>query len=457
MIRSGVCVLALVLTSLVARGETPPQPLDADACVAIALRQSGQVAEAQGRLTEWQGRLAEVRALYMPRLSALTWIAPMYTVQGDGFNPRYNVDLSRWGPYLHLESILIKPIYSFGQIEAGEKAAKGRVEVEEARVEQAKNAVSMEVRKYYYLHLYARSLKPVLDQAKKTLDGALDAAQKMYEENTGQVTNVDLMKLRYAQSELVKAMVQQRIGEGLSLAALKHTMGLPEDVQIEIVDEVLPLEPNDPLPELPALIQLASQHRPEMAQIKHGRTAAISFEHAQRIANRPIAAIAGQFGFDYAPTRSNDNNPWHWDRYNRITGGVALALQFNLDPWGAKARGDAAHGLSEQIEGLAQFASTGIPLEVRKAYDNVMQSREMLQAASDGANAAKKWMLFAGAGYVTGTTEARDVLEGVASYVNARKGYFDALLGLHNARSELKYAIGEVSLKGLVKQEQPAQ
>jgi outer membrane protein TolC len=442
----GLCVLALVAVGSVARGETPAQPLDADACVAVAVRQSGQLGEAKGRITEWRGRLEEVRALYAPKLFGLSWLAPAYGVTGNGFDPNFQVDLSRWGPYLHFEGTFAKPLYSFGQIEAGEKAAKERLAVESARFDQARNAVALEVRKYYFLHLYARSLKPALDQVKKILDDALNEAQTQYEENTGKVTAVDLNKLRYAQSELNKAAVQQRVGEGLALSALKHTMGLPDDVRLELADAVLPQEPEAPLPDLATLIQIASANRPEAAQLKHGRAAAISFEEAQRMANRPVALIAGQLTFDYTPTRDRDNNPWHHDTYNRIVGGVALALRFNLDPWATKARGDSAHGLLEQVDGLARFAETGIPMEVRKAYETVNQAREVFSAASDGATAARKWMLFAAAGYVTGTTEARDLLEGVAAYVNARKGYFDSLLALHQARAELRYAIGDVPL-----------
>ena len=51
-------------------------------------------------------------------------------------------------------------------------------------------------------------------------------------------------------------------------------------------------------------------------------------------------------------------------------------------------------------------------------------------------------MTFAAAAYASGTGEARDVLEGVAAYLLAKKAYYDHLLGAFQARADLEQAIG---------------
>jgi outer membrane protein len=442
----------LVLLSLLlspSMGLADPTPLDADACVSVAVNQSGKITEEQGRIEEWKGRIEEADAVYMPRIAGLSYVAPMYGVHGDGYTRNYRIDLTQWGPYVHFESTLVKPFTTFGQAESGKHAAEERLAVEQAQMEIVRNTISMEVRRYYYTYLYAVSLKPTITQAKKLLDEAQQKAQEEYDSGSGKVTNVDLMKLRYAASELQKALVQQQIGVGLALAALKHTMGLPDDAPLVLADEVLPDEPEAPVPDLATLLRVAAEKRPETAQIRHGKEAALAFERTVRMANRPAIFLAGQLGINYAPTRDHDNNPWHTDPYNGIGGGVALGLKFDLDFWGAAARGNSAHGLVDQVAGLTLFAQTGLPLEVRKARDMVVQAHDLLVAATDGALATKKWMLFAGTAYSAGTGEPRDVLEGVAAYVQAKKSYFDILLSVHTSRAELRYAIGDAQLPGV--------
>ena len=94
------------------------------------------------------------------------------------------------------------------------------------------------------------------------------------------------------------------------------------------------------------------------------------------------------------------------------------------------------------MEGLARYAATGIPMEVRKAHGDAAQALRLFELAREGSTATRKWMLFAGAAYAAGTGETRDLLEGVAAYGAARKGYFDALLAYHLALAQLTLVTG---------------
>ena len=96
---------------------------------------------------------------------------------------------------------------------------------------------------------------------------------------------------------------------------------------------------------------------------------------------------------------------------------MALGLNFDLDPAKAGAKAQQARALQTQVEGLERFARTGIPMEVRKAHDEAVQSKRIAAVAEQGSTAARKWMIFAGAAFATGTGEAKDLLEGLAAYL----------------------------------------
>jgi hypothetical protein len=256
------------------------------------------------------------------------------------------------------------------------------------------------------------------------------------------VTNVDLQKLAYAGAELDKFLLQAEVGEDLALAAMKHTMGLPQNAAVVIADEALP-EPPETLPALAVLLKKASEQRPEWAQLQHGKQAALSLEQAERLANAPVAFVGGQLYADWTPMRPDVKNPYAYDPYNQVFGGIALGLLFDLDPMKAAAKAEQARALQQQVAGLEKFASTGIPMEVRKAHDDAVLAKRTSAIAEKGAVAARKWMIFAGAAFTTGTGEAKDLLEGLAAYLGAKKSHYESLQNMQVALAALFYVTGE--------------
>jgi outer membrane protein TolC len=436
-----------------AADEDPPRP-SADAgppaqdgltladCLARALSGSGQLAEARGKVGEWEAKVSEAHAVYYPKLSGLAFGAPTFGVRGNQLTANADRDFGNWGPYLRFEGLLAQPLSTFGRAEAAERAAHERLEVERGSFELVRQRVALDVRRYWLLHLYARSLQPTLDSVKKTLDGARQKAQELYDSNSGKVTNVDLMKLEYAATELEKYRVQAETGAALALAALQHTMGLPADPPLALADAALPPVDEEEPPPLEALVKLALERRPEAAQLRHGKQAAESLARMESKADLPVMALVGQLAASWSPNRDDAKNPYAYDPYNELSGGVALAFQFDVDLARSHARSEGAKSLGAQVDGLARYAATGIPVEVRKARDEALQARRLATLSQQGSSAARKWMVFAGSAYAAGTGETKDLLEGLAAYAQARKGYFDAVLAYHVARAQLDVATG---------------
>jgi outer membrane protein TolC len=356
-------VIGAALAAVVVAAELTPAPtavrhLTMDDCVREALVHSGQVIEAKGKVREWEGRLKEVESTYWPKLIGLTYVAPLYgvkAVQSPSYQQipiSYQRDLTSWGPYIKLQGILAEPIGTFGRYDAGKEAASERMAVEQARYEQTRNTLALEVRKYYLLHLYARSFLPSLDLANRLVKEAQDKAKEEFDTGSGSVTQVDLNKLRFGYIELQKAKVQANIGEKLALAALKHTMGLPQDAPVETVEAALPPMPTDPLDPLQAYIARAKEHRPEMAQLYHGEKASKAFELTERLSSMPTAFVALQIDLNWSPMWPAQDNPFAWDRFNTITPGAAIGLQFDIDVAKSLARSYGAKGLIAQVDGL---------------------------------------------------------------------------------------------------------
>ena len=424
----------------------PSAPLSAEDCVRVALQGSPRMDEAYAHVHQFEARLQEVQSVYYPKIISQFFVAPMFRVMGDGYSRNWSFrwkSIRDWGPHTNLEMVVAQPFYTFGRVEAGEEAMQARIDVERARVRDTRHVLALEVRRLYYTRLFAQSMLTPLKQALDAVQSAQTHAAALYERGTGEVTQVDMARLEYGAAEAGRYYVMAQSGVQVATAALLHTMGLDADTPLELADKILPALPEDePVLQLTTLLQDAALSRPEWDQLNQGRKAALALERAERRARFPVAFVAGQLHWAYSPLRDRDPNPWHYDDQNTFTGGVAIGLKFDVDWAQTVAKVAEARAQAEEVEALGRFAATGIPLQVRKAYEDVQQARHVVILAKGGVQSTRKWLTAADQGYQSGTGEARDLLEGLVAYVQAKRTYFENLQAFHIARAELTYAVG---------------
>lgn len=445
--------IALTLVSLGGPVRAEPLPglrdLDVEACVALALRQNATIEQAEAEVDVYRARLREVESIFYPKLQGLAFLAPMYTVDAnftdsgvESFDVRWQ-SIRDWGPYANFEAVLTQVVYTFGRAAAGQRAAEYRIEVERARVREARNLVAQEIRRLYFSYMFTQSVRPALEQAREVLMGAIAKGQETYDSASGEVTFADLSRLRFAQIEVDKLDVLLETASQVLLSALKHTMGLPDSVTMTFAETRLPRIEDELPPELPVLVQRAMDNRPEWKQLSAGQAALEALEEAELKANLPALGIAGQVEASWTPTRTNNINPYLRDPYNEFSGGLALALLFDLDPEKSLAKADAARAQKAGLAALERFATTGIPLQVKQARADLIRFKRVAELSQNGIKVTRKWLTFAASGYETGATTARDLLEGLAAYIESKRSYYDGLRSYHIAEAELRFALGE--------------
>ncbi|HFE37935.1 MAG TPA: TolC family protein, partial [Gammaproteobacteria bacterium] len=376
------------------------KPLSLQQCLTIATQQGADIALAKANIEEYRARLSEVQANYYPKLSTLGYVAPMFTVKGDAStnDVKRDFSLGAWGPSTHLEALLAMPIYTFGRLEAGERAAKARLEVEKSRLREAENHLTVEVNKFYYSHLYAATILTHLQKAQTRLAEIQAEAQKFYDESSGKVSKVDLMKLRFAETEVKKYILLAEEGKQLALAALKHTMGLKNDAPLTLSQHKIPKPPRKlSLPEETEMLAMAKQNRPEWEQIKFGLKAASQLRKSESLAHLPVLFVASTFEADWSPTRDDAKNPYHYDPYNQVFGGVAVGFKLELDWALRKAKMQAANAKLQQVSALKKLAVTGIPLQINKARSEVLRFNKQINLSRAAIKASNKWVIFSAA------------------------------------------------------------
>ncbi len=420
----------------------PDKPLSADDCVAVALARSARVEGARADVAVIRAQADQIAAIMSPSLSALTFVAPMFHAQGGfGLQGDYKSDLGKWGPYAHGDFQMVFPLATFGRFSAAQKASEARVSVEKEKAREQEHAVRAEVRRLYGLRLYARSMIPNLENGRDVLKKAIDKAEEMFAAQTGEVTVADRMKLAYGAGEIARFLRLAHDGEELATLALKQAMGLPLEASIRLADDLLTV-PADLPGKLQELVARARDHRPEAAQIAHGRRATSAWREAEEKAYLPSLFAAAVGRADYSPVRPSTSSAVAYNLYNDWYVGAAAGLKFDLEPAKASARAAEAAAKGRWVEAQAALAETGIPLQVKKAFQELERNRDLTVVAEEQVKSTRKWMTFSAAGYSGGTAEAKDVLEGVGAYLLSKKNYYDHVLGIWQALADLEQFTG---------------
>ena len=425
---------------------TPLELTEAD-CIARVKSHHADLKVADLQVESAKNKLKELESTFYPKLEVTTWIAPMFRVNGTALDTtvEYQFEsLSDWGPYLHFEARLVQIISTFGRFDGLQEAGQLNTKVEQAKRTLVESSLITETRRLVLAYRLALSLDKTVTTILETLDKALAYARPAYAEGTGAITTIDISRLEFGKSKALtfQAMLNEQVA--LIEQGLRFLLHFDNQTALTFKLEKLPrLRAIPATPPFATLLDAAQTHRAEWTQLRSGQAAYAKLgEVEEKNLYLPYLFAAGEFSADWTAVRDDTPNPYHYDPYNGTWGGVALGLRWNLD-W-AKTQAQIDHWKLEgqKLDALEAKLSTGIEAQITALTVEASQARKRGDIMRLGAKAARKWMLSASAGFSLGTASARDLLEGVLAYSEAKLGESSAAYDLLLARVELDRALG---------------
>ncbi|HZZ83780.1 MAG TPA: TolC family protein [Anaeromyxobacteraceae bacterium] len=424
-------------------------PIDLDGALALAGRNGDEVAIRRAELRAAEADQALARAARIIPSATLTFLTgPVPEAKGTILEPKTSTNrtLSGLGPFFRSELQVVQPLYTWGRLDAARDAADAGVKARGLLVTDKLAELQLRVVQLWWGEATARKLLAIADDVEKNLGEVDKRLAEALESGDGSVKQADRYRL-----DLYKAQLRKRRAEASRGLALAHdglaatTALLPEELQLK--DAPLPLEPG----EAPALEQAraaAVEHRPDLAALDE----AIAAKDAELVAvsgsMKPQLFLAGSFTFAYAPNRSPQFNPWAYDPFNTVGGGVALGIRQDLAfplllAQAGKARAER-ETLRRQRDGLARL----VTVQVESAVADVVQARERLAAARAALGSGKSWFRSAGLDFEAGVAEPKELLDAYAGYVETQVEQAQAAYDLLLARARLDQATGAPPRKG---------
>ncbi|HET7216873.1 MAG TPA: TolC family protein [Vicinamibacterales bacterium] len=428
----------MLATTNAARAQSPETRLTLDEAIAQGLANSHRLAELQARadaaLANEQGRgaarlpVVALQGGYMRtnHVEEFAVIAPGPTRQiiypDVPDNARSRLDL-QW------------LVYSGGQLDALERAARAEREASGDDLAAARADLRLEVTRAFWALVTARDAEQVLARSLDRITAYVGDLRARLEQ--GLIPPNELLSAQAQQSRERVASIEAANARHIAEADLRRLTG------IEGAGAIAPASPLEaPPPAAPAdtaaLIAAAIEQRPERRALVQRADAARSRIDAARAAGLPQVGVAA--GYDYArpnPRIFPRAGQWEdsWD--------VSINATWNLWDGGRvrAARAEATAGERAAEARLADF-DRQVTFEVRQRALELESSVAAISAAGDGVRAAAEAQRVLGERFAAGVATNTEVLDAQTALLQAELDRTRALASARVAQARLDRAVG---------------
>jgi outer membrane protein len=443
---------ALFLAAIVpvaARGQTNrndatnifSQPLARADAIEIALRQNNAILKGQADLRASYGIQIQLRAIALPQLTA-----------GGGYNYE-NPSLIENFPFpsgfsnftlqfpnqnWNADVKVQQSIYAGGRLTSAFRSAKLTREQALLHYQATLADTLLSVRIAYDDVLVAEQQMAVHEASVQLLTHELEDVQKRFD--AGTVPQFDVLRaqveLANERPRLIQARNDYRVGKDnlLNLLAVRLPKTILEDAPLRLSGtlEARPYEID-----LPTALARALERRPELAALRKAQALRHEDLVNAKSGYKPNAQIYGGYQWQSPPYENNlsaDLSGWiagaqlNWSLFDgQLTRGKIME---------AKAR-------YEQAQLDVDESGRQIELEVRTAYSNFIEERELLDSQKMVQEQAQEALRLAEARHSAGTGTQLDVLSAQTALTQARTTQVQALHDFAIARARLQRALGE--------------
>jgi outer membrane protein, multidrug efflux system len=434
-----------------APGETKRTPLTLEQLVQRARKQDARVEEARAELRRLEALLRQAQWAWFPKFETLVGAGgpiPEARNNGLGGPPTTEASLEgdwkfgRLGITAFIQSNAVLPLYTFGKLQALEKAAEQGPIIGRALQQRAEDEAGSQAAQAFFGYQLARSGLKQLDETSGRLEDAAKQLQKMLDDKSEQVSKMDLYKLGFFRKQLEARRAQAEQGQQLALAAIRLLANVPAGEPVEVAEMELEPEGEVKPPTLEEALATAEQKRPEIAGIAAGIIAREKEVFIRERMFYPDIGLAGFLSLHYTTNATPQRDPFAYDPYNEREAGVGLVARYTFDFPTKQAELDQSRAELDKLKAQQRLLQAAIRLEVTKTHGELMAAWHRAEALRDAARDARRWATAAMAAFDLGTTGTRDVIESFTAYAQSSADLAQSWHDFQVAQAELARVTG---------------
>ncbi|HEY5298458.1 MAG TPA: TolC family protein [Verrucomicrobiae bacterium] len=414
------------------------RPLTLTDCLNIALAQNATILKAKNDLEAAHGLVIETRAVALPQLTAsgqYKYTDPgaieSFPIPGGFTQPNQN-----WNAGVQL----VQSIYEGGRIIAAFHAADATRQQALAQFQTVIADTLLNTRIAYYDVLLAAQQITVHEASVNLLQKEFTDQQNRFK--AGTVPKFNLLRADVAVANERPNLIQAQNNYRLAKNNLANLLGynLPreiwQDIPLNLVDtfDTNPYDVN-----LPDAIQHALAQRSELAALR--QTVALqklNIVNAKSGYKPTVSLFAGYnwYNAQFTPPITLDHDIHGWNAGAQVSWNI-------FDGFLTRGKVIQAGALYEKSRTDLADQSRQIELQVRTAYSDFIEAREILDSQKTVQAEAEEALADARSRAGAGTGTQLDVLDAETSLTQARTTQIQALHDYDAARARLERAIGE--------------
>ncbi len=423
--------------------ETRRLRLDLSECIKLALTNNPETKEAFYSVEASRGRLDEAKTGMLPKMEITNLTGLIPAAHGDAlFSDDRITDTDDLGIFNKLELQIVQPIYTFGKITGFRKAAAKGLEVEIAKSDKKRDEIIFMVKQLYHNLVFTREVFSIVNEVRTNFEKALKTAQERLESGSGKITQSDILKLKVGLAETRKEYEKLKNAIETISFALKRELGLNRNTDFDIKTESLKPDSVD-LKDLEEYISMVFKNRPEWKQIEAGIDARRALLQTKESDLYPTFFLGGGIYYAVAPNRTDQKNPFVRDDYNYFDAGLALGMRWLLDFSATSARIRSARAELNMSLEQKKTAALGFPVEVGKAYREVIENKAKIDISQDGRKAARSLLVLCLTNFDFGIGEAKDLFEALFIYTKSVSSYLKAVRSYNLSLARLSLVVGK--------------
>lgn len=412
------------------------EPLTLLQALNLALQQNASILKAKNDLQAQYGVVVQTRAVALPQVKASGQYERKERQSIESFPVGQPPPDQNWNGGVQV----VQTIYDGGKTIVALRAAGATKRQAVAQYQATEADALLSVRLSYYDILLAAEQIKVHEASVNLLQKELEDQQNRY--NAGTVPRFNVLRAEVAVANEKPNLIQARNKYRIAKNNLANLLGynLPRDIW-----EDVPLNLSDTLDAQPYEVNLPDA----IQQALGSRTELTALREAEKLQKYNI--VNARSG--YQPTVSVFAG-YSWNNSQFLDPGN---LGYTLHGWNAGAQaswnlfdGLATHGKVMQAKAQHERAVTDladqsrqIELQVRTAYSDFIEAKEVLQSQEKVQEEAEEALREAAARASAGTGTQLDVLDAQTSLTQARATQVQALHDYDTARARLQRAIGE--------------
>jgi outer membrane protein TolC len=379
-------------------------------------------------------RIAEADAARLPRVKATGFatISPHITCvdpQCTQTTPQ-NFALDFSGVFAGAQVDITQPLYTFGKIAHVRAAARAGRDAQTALADEAAGEVAIDAARAYWGLKLAREIGSMLDDGIAEIESA---ATRLADRLDASIQDRQRVAVLLAEAKVQRAEASQK--ESQALSGLRAITGVSE-ADVDEAELAAVTQPEDPKDDPAA-------RRPQSLAARSGAQAADELVAAESAHYFPDVAVVGSAGISRATGVTDPPGVFANDPYNRFGAGVALGLQWNIEPWNVRARLDRARADARKMYAQATLAVRGARYDAEAAQAEAAAARARMEAAGTGTKAARTWLAAVLQNEAIGTAEARDLADAYIAWFQMRARWAVAVFDWNVAVVRLGRARGE--------------